>query len=79
MNRIIHFLLEIYDFFWGDLSQEELSLLISLFLSTYTIGIVVYVICDEGAGVLLSLLVSLQLGVRIWRKSQNRNRDNSER
>jgi len=72
MGRLKHFLSEVYDFFWGDLSQEELSLLISLFLSAYTIGIFVYVVCGEGAGVLLSLLVSLQLGVRIWRKTQNK-------
>ena len=72
MGRLKHFLSEVYDFFWGDLSQEELSLLISLFLSTYIIGILVCVVCGEGAGVLLSLLVSLQLGVRIWRKTQNK-------
>ena len=72
MGRIKHFLSEVYDFFWGDLSQEELSLLISLFLSAYTIGIFVYVVCGEGVGVLLSLLVSLQLGVRIWRKTQHK-------
>jgi len=75
MNRIIHFLSEVYDFFWGDLSKEELSLMISLFISTYTLGIVAYVICDCGEGVLLSLLVSLQLGIRIWRKGQKREKN----
>jgi len=69
MNRIMPFLSEVYDFFWGDLSKELLHLRLDLAFSVGLFMIGGYIIGGIGA-MLMGSLVGIEIGIRIWRRTQ---------